>query len=84
MKAKGRSGFGWKRWSTKGLYAIYHIATSEYPQGKCPNMIGYKHDNEKPLGKRSALNVHAAFDEAGAGNTIEGLVRQCSTLPARG
>lgn len=25
MKAKGRSGFGWKRWSTKGLYAIYNI-----------------------------------------------------------
>lgn len=32
-------------------------------------MIGYKLD-KKPLGKRSALNAHAAFDEAGAGNTI--------------
>jgi hypothetical protein len=32
-------------------------------------MIGYKPDM-KSLGKRSALNAHAAFDEAGAGNTI--------------
>ena len=31
-------------------------------------MIGYKLDL-KSLGKRSALNAHAAFDEAGAGNT---------------
>ena len=32
-------------------------------------MIGYKLDL-KSLGKRSASNAHAAFDEAGAGNTI--------------
>ncbi|MCK9424126.1 MAG: hypothetical protein M0Q38_16190 [Bacteroidales bacterium] len=32
-------------------------------------MIGYELDL-KSLGKRSALNAHAAFDEAGAGNTI--------------
>jgi hypothetical protein len=32
-------------------------------------MIGYKLD-PKSLGKRSALNAHAAFDVAGAGNTI--------------
>ena len=32
-------------------------------------MIGYKLDL-KSLGKRSALNAQAAFDEAGAGNTI--------------
>ena len=25
MKAKGKQGFGWKQWSTKGLYAIYNI-----------------------------------------------------------
>lgn len=25
MKAKGKLGFGWKQWSTKGLYAIYNI-----------------------------------------------------------
>lgn len=25
MKAKGRQGFGWKLWSTKGLYAMYNI-----------------------------------------------------------
>ncbi len=46
-------------------------------------MIGYKQD-KKSLGKRSALNAHAAFDEADAGNTIERLVRQRSTLPGRG
>lgn len=45
-------------------------------------MIGYNPE-VKSLGKRSALNAHA-FDEAGTGNTIEGLVRQCSTLPVRG
>ena len=25
MKAKGKQGFGWKQWSTKGLYAMYNI-----------------------------------------------------------
>ena len=30
-------------------------------------MIGYN-DDVKSLGKRSALNTHAAFDEAGGGN----------------
>ena len=24
-KAKGEKGFGWKQWSTKGLYAMYNI-----------------------------------------------------------
>jgi len=33
-------------------------------------MIGYNPDS-KSLGKRSALNAHAAFDEADAENTIE-------------
>jgi len=32
-------------------------------------MISYKLDS-KSLGKRCALNAHAAFDVAGAGNTI--------------
>jgi RNA-directed DNA polymerase len=25
MKAKGKPGFGWKLWSTRGLYAIYNL-----------------------------------------------------------
>ena len=25
MKAKGKKGYGWNRWSTKGLYAMYNI-----------------------------------------------------------
>ena len=25
MRAKGKQGFGWKQWSTKGLYAMYNI-----------------------------------------------------------
>jgi RNA-directed DNA polymerase len=25
MRAKGKAGFGWKQWSTKGLYAMYNI-----------------------------------------------------------
>ena len=44
-------------------------------------MIGYKPD-EKTLGKRSALNAHAAFDEAGGGNIDLNLMRHCSTLRA--
>ena len=32
-------------------------------------MLSYKPD-QKSLGKRSALNAHAAFDVAGAGNII--------------
>jgi len=27
MRARGRRGFGWKRWSTKGLFAMYNIYT---------------------------------------------------------
>lgn len=36
-------------------------------------MIGYKPD-EKSLGKRSALNAHAAFDVAGTGNITSALL----------
>lgn len=25
VKAKGKRGFGWKRWSTRGLYAMYNV-----------------------------------------------------------
>jgi RNA-directed DNA polymerase len=25
MRAKGKAGFGWKQWSTRGLYAMYNI-----------------------------------------------------------
>jgi len=45
-------------------------------------MIGYKTD-EKSLGKRSALNAHAAFDEAGGGNMDYNPMRHCSTLLVR-
>ena len=36
-------------------------------------MIGPINFDEKLLGKRSAGNLHAAFDEAGAGNVIKGV-----------
>ena len=39
-------------------------------------MIGNSFD-KKSLGKRSALNAHAAFDEAGGGNMI--FKDQCTT-----
>jgi hypothetical protein len=45
-------------------------------------MIGYNLD-EKSLGKRSALNAHAAFDGAGGENIDNNLMRHCSTLPVR-
>jgi len=38
-------------------------------------MISYKPD-KKSLGKRSALNAHAAFNEAGGGNMV---TTQCAT-----
>lgn len=28
MRAKGKRGFGWKQWSTKGIYAMYNIHSS--------------------------------------------------------
>jgi len=31
MKARGKAGFGWKGWSTKGLYANYHIFSDLAP-----------------------------------------------------
>lgn len=37
-------------------------------------------DDMKLLGKRSAGNRHATFDEEGGGNMIERLMRHCSTL----
>ena len=38
----------------------------------------------KLSGKRSAGNLHAAFDVAGAGNVIARYTRQSSTLPEEG
>lgn len=71
MKAKGKQSFGWKEWSTKGLYAVYNIYSDfkvsprkVVPTGQVYNL------NQKSLGKRSALNAHAAFEEAGGGNMI--------------
>ena len=49
---------------------------------KVKAMISDKPD-VKLLGKRSALNAHAAFDEAGGGNIDLNLMRHCSTLPVR-
>lgn len=60
---------------------IRTIMTTRYPLGKFSQR---DRRDEKSLGKRSALNAHAAFNEAGAGNTIGRLVRQHSTLPVRG
>jgi hypothetical protein len=42
-------------------------------------MIGYKPD-EKPLGKRSALNAHAAFDVAGTGNMTKTIINKINSI----
>jgi hypothetical protein len=46
--------------------------------------IGHINCESKLLGKRSAGNPHATFDEAGAGNGMATSPRQFSTLPVRG
>ena len=84
MKAKGRQGFGWRLWSTKGLYAMYDIFSDFKVASRkvAPTRQAINFD-KKSLGKRSALNAHAAFDEAGGGNISSDLMRHCSTLPVR-
>ena len=46
--------------------------------------IGHITCETKLLGKRSAGNPHATFDEAGAGNGMATSPRQLSTLPVVG
>jgi hypothetical protein len=47
------------------------------------NKIGHINLKTKITGKRSAGNLHAAFDEAGTGNR-RSRMRQSLTLPVRG
>jgi hypothetical protein len=53
-----------------------------YPES-VPSSIGHISRETKLLGKRSAGNPHATFDEAGAGNGMVTSPRQLSTLPQR-
>jgi hypothetical protein len=43
--------------------------------------IGLIYFDAKPAGARSAGNLHAACDVAGAGNVLSKVARQLSTLP---
>ncbi|WP_265035945.1 hypothetical protein [Wolbachia endosymbiont (group A) of Anomoia purmunda] len=73
---KMRKGFGWKRWSKEwigklGLYSDYRIRYYEPKAQPVQYVINF---GKNLLGKRSAGKLHAAFDEAGAGNVNMGIL----------
>ena len=63
------------------MLSTIFIATLRYPRGKYLQRDRRINLHKKSLGKRSALNAHAAFDVAGGGNMDCSLMRHCSTLP---
>jgi RNA-directed DNA polymerase len=73
MRARKRTGFGWKRWSKQWLYNTHsdcltstescEPSAESHPARIRPITLDVKH-----TGKPSAGNLHAGFDEAGAGN----------------
>lgn len=77
MQARKAKGFGWKRWSseciyeTLGLYSDYRIRYYVPKALPAQYVINF---GKNLLGKRSAGNPHAAFDEAGIGNVNMGIL----------
>ena len=75
MRARGRKGFGWKRWSrewlyeTLGLFNDYRVRPTVTPESR-PGTIGHITLGTKQTGKPSAGNPHAGFDVAGAGDGL--------------
>jgi RNA-directed DNA polymerase len=72
LRARKRKGFGWTRWSRQWLYETLRLFNGyriRRPLPKvAPGRIGPISLGVKQTGERSAGNLHAAFDEAGAGN----------------
>ncbi|MFT4313615.1 MAG: group II intron reverse transcriptase/maturase [Wolbachia pipientis] len=77
MKARKAKGFGWERWSsewiyeTLGLYKDYRLRYYVPKAAPVQDVINF---GKNLLGKRSAGKLHAAFDEAGAGNVNMGIL----------
>jgi hypothetical protein len=63
------------------LFTIFIATLRHPPEEKYPQRDRRINLHKKSLGKRSALNAHAAFDVAGGGNIDSSLMRHCSTLP---
>ena len=73
MRARGRKGFGWKRWSSEwlydrlGLFNDYQLRRWSGCESR-PSTIGHITLGTKQTGAPSAGNPHAGCDVAGAGN----------------
>jgi len=88
MRARKRSGFGWRKWSMSwvyrelGLFNDYRIRYYTRGAESDPSRAGQINLDMKRTGKRSAGNLHAAFDVAGTGNgTMVRLVRHSQGKP---
>src|ERR1700739_372522 len=73
MRARGRKGFGWTRWSSEWLYGRLSLfkqlpARSMVRCGSRSSTIGHITVGNKQTGAPSAGNPHAGGDAAGAGN----------------
>jgi Group II intron, maturase-specific domain len=85
MRARGRRGFGWKRWSTAwlhdrlGLFGDYRGPILGRARKRSWS-IGHINHDTKQTGERRTRNPFAPFDEAGAGNGLRWAPRQSSTL----
>ena len=77
---------GWTRWSRQWLYeilaAVQRLPGSPTAAESRPSKIGPISLGVKQTGERSAGNLHAAFDEAGAGNVARS--RWCDTRRRKG
>jgi len=86
LRARKRKGFGWTRWSRQWLYETLRLFNGyriRRPLPKvAPGRIGPISLGVKQTGERSAGNLHAAFDEAGAGNVARS--RWCDTRRRKG
>ena len=73
MRARGRKGFGWTRWSSEwlygrlGLFNDYQLHPMVRRESR-PSTIGHITLGTKQTGAPSAGNPHAGCDVAGAGN----------------
>ena len=73
MRARGRKGFGWTRWSSEwlydrlGLFNNYQLRSMVRCESR-PSTIGHITLGTKQTGAPSAGNPHAGCDVAGAGN----------------
>src|SRR5262245_36310903 len=73
MRARGRKGFGWKRWSSEWVYdrlgLFKRLPAASMVSGESgPSSIGPLTLGTKQTRAPSAGNLHAGCDAAGAGD----------------